>query len=289
MLCVVPQLTLIALGGLLNEGSFMRALGVYVMAFGICTVPGWAVAQVSGESRQIEVDGHRMHLVTAGAGSPTVVLEGGSGWSLEEWDRVQPELARFARVVAYDRPGLGASEACPKAETAERVARELHAALHAAGFSPPYVLVAHSMGGPYARVFTHLFPREVVGLVLIDPAPEHFYERVRAELPDLAAVIDNAPDAPHGAERAAVDTTLLQAAASDPMPAIPIVVLTRGQWGGAPPQLARIWTEEHERWVKRTPTARLVVAQKSGHVIPREQPALVVQAVQEVWARSQKR
>ncbi|HEY7569601.1 MAG TPA: alpha/beta hydrolase, partial [Gemmatimonadaceae bacterium] len=113
-----------------------------------------AAAQSPGESRHVEIDGHAMHLSIAGAGPITVVLEAGGGFSLSQWDKVQPALAQFARVVSYDRPGLGKSVKCEKPETAQRVATELHAALQLAGVLPPYLLVAHSMGGPFARVFT---------------------------------------------------------------------------------------------------------------------------------------
>lgn len=34
--------------------------------------------------------------------------------------------------------------------------------------APPYILVGHSMGGPYIRMFTALYPAEVAGLVFID-------------------------------------------------------------------------------------------------------------------------
>ena len=238
--------------------------------------------QSPAESRQVEVDGHAMHISIAGAGPITVVLEAGGGWSHRQWELIQPALARFARVVSYDRPGLGKSVKCAKGETAHRVATELHAALELAGVRPPYLFVAHSMGGLYARVFTSTFRSEVVGLVLLDPAPEHFYERVRRELPELYAMLDQAPDAPKGAARAAADTTHAQAAASDPLPPIPIVLFTRSKWDGAPPEMARIWTQEHERWVERTATAKLRVAERSGHLIPRDEPQVVVDAVRDI-------
>lgn len=83
-------------------------------------LPRSGTAQSPGESGYVEVDGHQVHLSIAGAGPITVVLEAGGGWSLSEWDRVQPALAAFARVVSYDRPGLGKSVKCEKAETAHR-------------------------------------------------------------------------------------------------------------------------------------------------------------------------
>ena len=46
--------------------------------------------------------------------------------------------------------------------------------LRAAGVTPPYVLVGHSLGGAYARRYAQLFPAEVAGLVLLDPAHEGY-------------------------------------------------------------------------------------------------------------------
>jgi pimeloyl-ACP methyl ester carboxylesterase len=39
------------------------------------------------------------------------VLEAGFASTAATWSKVQPEVAKFARVVAYDRAGLGTSEA----------------------------------------------------------------------------------------------------------------------------------------------------------------------------------
>ena len=54
---------------------------------------------------RVDVDGRLLRMRIEGQGSPTVVLEIGLGGPLEEWDMVQPEVARFTKVVAYDRIG----------------------------------------------------------------------------------------------------------------------------------------------------------------------------------------
>jgi pimeloyl-ACP methyl ester carboxylesterase len=101
-----------------------------------------------------------------------VVLEAGGGsWSLH-WALVQPEVAKFARVLAYDRAGSGWSDPGPLPRTSERIATELHALLRAARLPPPYVLVGHSSGGYHVRVFASQNPKEVAGLVLVDPSTE---------------------------------------------------------------------------------------------------------------------
>jgi pimeloyl-ACP methyl ester carboxylesterase len=52
--------------------------------------------------------------------------------------------------------------------TSQRIATELHDALHALGIAGPYVLVGHAFGGYNMRAFAYLYPGEVRGLVLID-------------------------------------------------------------------------------------------------------------------------
>jgi pimeloyl-ACP methyl ester carboxylesterase len=119
--------------------------------------------------RLIDIGGYRLHLLSAGSGSPTVVLDSGLPGSVLSWVHVQPELARLVRVVSYDRAGLGWSDTGPKPRTAGRIANELHSLLERAGVAPPYVLVGHSFGALTARLFTARYPQQVCGLVLVDP------------------------------------------------------------------------------------------------------------------------
>jgi pimeloyl-ACP methyl ester carboxylesterase len=92
------------------------------------------------------------------------------GWSLD-WSAVQPDIARFTRVCSYDRAGLGWSEPGDMPGDAQHAAEELHALLAASGEPGPYVLVGHSNGGLRAALYAHTYPREVAGLVLVDPTP----------------------------------------------------------------------------------------------------------------------
>lgn len=116
----------------------------------------------------LSIDGHQMHIDCAGEGSPTVILEAAGGHFSAEWARVQPVIAQSTRVCAYDRAGYGWSEPGPEPRDAEHVASELHSLLAAANVEPPYVLVAHSVGGIYIRVYNAQYPGEVAGMVLVD-------------------------------------------------------------------------------------------------------------------------
>jgi pimeloyl-ACP methyl ester carboxylesterase len=120
----------------------------------------------------VEVQGHRLHLYCLGQGAPTVVLEAGLSQASLAWTLVQPELARFTRVCAYDRAGNGWSDPGPTPRTPRLIVNELHILLHKSGNPGPFVLVGHSIGGMYTRVYASTYPKEVAGMVLVDSLPE---------------------------------------------------------------------------------------------------------------------
>jgi pimeloyl-ACP methyl ester carboxylesterase len=92
------------------------------------------------------------------------------------WQQIQPLLAKSTRVVSYDRPGLGWSDAGPEPRTATRIVDELHDLLAEAKIPPPYVLVGHSFGGLTMPLFAARYPDEVCGVVLVDPvAPAEWH------------------------------------------------------------------------------------------------------------------
>lgn len=120
--------------------------------------------------------GRRIQIDCRGAGSPTVVLESGlDAYGSLAWAAVHDSIARTTRVCAYSRAGIMWSDPSTAVFSSEGVARDLHAALIAAGEAAPWTLVAHSLGGAYALSFTRLYDAEVVALVFVDVShPEQF-------------------------------------------------------------------------------------------------------------------
>jgi pimeloyl-ACP methyl ester carboxylesterase len=166
---------------------------VGILALLLCVFVGWTwagakkaraelAAKYPPPGQMVDVGGYRLHINCQGskpsAGSPTVVLESGAGEYSLTWDQVQREVARFARVCAYDRAGLGWSERGSNPRTAPYVAEELEALLTGAGEEPPYVLVGHSMGGLYARYYAYEHPEKVAGMVLEDGQNEEQNQRL---------------------------------------------------------------------------------------------------------------
>jgi pimeloyl-ACP methyl ester carboxylesterase len=123
--------------------------------------------------QMVDVGGYSLHIHCegeSGAGQPTVVIDAGSGSVGLMWTLVQSEVAKTVRICTYDRAGLGWSEPSPAPRTASLVVDELHTLLANAKIEGPYVLVGHSLGGIFVRLYQTKYPDEVAGLILVDSA-----------------------------------------------------------------------------------------------------------------------
>jgi pimeloyl-ACP methyl ester carboxylesterase len=117
----------------------------------------------------VSIGSHRMHMHCVGEGSPTILLDAGAGgWSMHWWAYQEP-LSDTNRVCTFDRSGLGWSEEGPGAYDGGAISREVHELLGAT-MDGPVVYVGHSMGANLAQIHYSLFPEDIAGLVLIDPA-----------------------------------------------------------------------------------------------------------------------
>jgi pimeloyl-ACP methyl ester carboxylesterase len=159
------------------EASFSRlvcsAAALWALSSG--ALHAQQVSSVRGV-QSVELDGRVVRVQTLGLdarreGTPVVVFEAGATNSLEVWGDIVSQVAAFAPIVAYDRAGLGRSEWDGATPTPRHVANRLDRLLRKMGAGPPYVLVGYSWGGILARYFAGYHPRDVAGLVLVDPAP----------------------------------------------------------------------------------------------------------------------
>ena len=155
---------------------------VFAIGGGAETVSAFAArgdAPLAG--RLVDVGGRQLYIECHGTGGPVVVLQAGLGGSAADWGRVMPSVAASTMVCAYDRAGHGWSDAAGP-QDGDAIATDLHVLLERAGIAGPYVLVGHSSGGPYSRVFAARYPDEIAGMVLLDAQPADAF----TALPDYA-------------------------------------------------------------------------------------------------------
>lgn len=257
----------------------------------------------------IDVGGRSLCIHCSGSGKPTVVLEAGAGDNHTTWEVIQPAISRFTLVCSYDRAGLGQSDPAPRPRTAHDLVDDLRRFIIAAHLPGPYVLVGHSLGGMLVRLYTHQFPEDVVGVVLIDtPHPDqsrHFWAAVPDAVVqenkhvqqwlDLSQGIDPR-DHPEGLDWAA---SQVQVGAAHTLGSKPLVVLTHrtpehglvflDEQPDLPADVAwsleRVWQDLQVDLARLSSNSTHIIARKSGHYIHRDEPELVIAAVRRVVER----
>lgn len=126
-------------------------------------------------------DGRGLNFQCSGRGAPTVLLEAGFGADSRAWAKVQPTVSRTTRVCSYDRAGYGFSDPGPLPRDGAAIARDLDQALAQADIRGPFIVVGHSAGGLYARLFAARRQADIAGLVFLDPTIEQI---APADIPD---------------------------------------------------------------------------------------------------------
>ncbi len=177
------------------------------------------------------------------------------------------------------------------------------------------MLVGFSWGGMLARYFAGYYPSDVVGLVFVDPSPmvtESLADNLmpfeaigvgragfEAYWSNFAALLARASPAVRAENQ--VLRGLLERDLADrdlhPIPAVPMVVVVAAKYFAVPLTVPfdlqrhfqadlRYRLRVLSEWVLASPHGTLVMANNTTHTIPREDPGLIVSAVQRVLGAS---
>lgn len=191
----IPFFNKISLGKIIIIGGLIFLLSVSLVFVLGSLEKGKLKSSHLPPGKLIDMGGYKLHLNCQGEGLPVVILEAGQGGFSLSWNSVFAKISKFNRVCVYDRAGYGWSE---RKNGKIHPARDLRSLLVKAGETGPYLLVGHSLGGIFVRSFASLYPKEVVGLILVDPAneemimqaPEIFKKSFRAMLTNRAKEMD---------------------------------------------------------------------------------------------------
>lgn len=121
----------------------------------------------------VKVENINYHINCTGTGSPVVILEAGLGENSLSWYLVQEKISKITKVCSYDRAGLGWSDGIDKEMSEKEVAITLNKILKNSNVSSPFIFVAHSRGGIFARNYYNLFKNDVKGMILVDSTGEN--------------------------------------------------------------------------------------------------------------------
>lgn len=152
---------------------------------------GFTYAQKQGKTIQIE--GKSQHYLTSGTeerklGQPLVIFESGLGVNLETWQGVINELGATTPVLAYDRAGIGQSEAMDEVPSPENRTKQIKALLDKLELRPPYILVGQEWGGILIKDFAQTYPQDIEAMIYIDPINRSTQQQNMISLLDKAGL-----------------------------------------------------------------------------------------------------
>jgi pimeloyl-ACP methyl ester carboxylesterase len=120
--------------------------------------------------------GKKQYVIVQGNGEPTIVFLTGKGRDCGDFKKVYDKLKKTNQIFAYDRAGLGKSESFRGDRTVDTMAFELHELLVKEKIKPPYILVGHALGTYIMRCYVNMYPKDVSGMVLVDPSHEYEFK-----------------------------------------------------------------------------------------------------------------
>ena len=250
---------------------------------------------------------HSLFVDCQGQGVPTILVERGMACASTNdpsWLPIRAALGPQVRFCLYDRANLGQSDPAPGPRTAEDVVADLHALVRVAHIPPPYLLIGHSLGGLFARLYADHYPQEVAGLLLVDAMHPDGLAAERTVLGAahstdpigvqqrralLEAVATDTADLP---ESIVQTLSLAQVRNTRHLETTPLVVLTgaRHAWpADFPPdvvdRLQAEWQSLNDQLSTRSNQSRRMIAERSGHQPHIDEPQTVIDAIRWIIER----
>jgi pimeloyl-ACP methyl ester carboxylesterase len=250
------------------------------------------------KEHMVDVGGHKLHCRVFGQGKPAFVLVSGANVRQSYWDQVVPALAAETTVITYDRAGYGNSGIGDHDYHGVRQAKELKSMLDKIGVPGPYILVGHSFGGWFVRLFASMHPHSTAGLILEDATPEDSTEyRLRRLKGNDLRIVEAAASSPAQdrlplglrAEEAAREITEQQVREITSMPQVPFLVIS-----GNKPLHRRIFSEDanrimheikielHKKSLELIPGGKHIIVEGVYHTIHAEKPEAFIKPVLEL-------
>ena len=249
-----------------------------------------SITTITEENRLVKAGADDIYVHIKGTGS-SVVFVAGLGEDHKTWKQVQDNIAGFAQTISYDRSGFGKSSYKGKQKDINSLAMELKKTLNSAKIKKPYLLVGHSLGCQISKQFAVMFPKDVSGILFIDPGfneelleltlNDSVWQQRENQLKQYRPKISIARDA----ELRELNKNCAIADDITLMPDIPIVLLTATKinpdFPGSKEEL-KVKRETHERWLQYVPGGKQIIVPESRHYIQNDAPELVIDAIKKM-------
>lgn len=256
-------------------------LFVFLLSFGVYAEP-----------KKVWVGEFEIAYDITGKGEHIVLLEGGAFGTIDDWNFITDNIKQSATVVRYARVGNGHSTQIRRHFMAEDFAGHLSQLLKTINITKPVIYVAHSYGGTVARVFAANYPDQVKALLLVDPSSEHDVDIIRQidfEKGNKEIEQIKANDAKNHLSNHYLDFWSKRPLPDYPqIKDVPVTVIATIKHVENPANLfmtdkgRELWGKLHTEWAESFPRGKAVLTKNSGHLIPQEEPELVIKEILEM-------
>ena len=265
--------------------------------------------------RFVNIGFQTMYIDCVGNKSPTILIDVGIAGSSASWYKIAQTLSNNVRTCLYDRAGYGWSDPGRGERTTATIVHELNLLINKAEIPGPFVLVGHSFGGFTARYLAARFPKNVVGLVLVDSShPDQIYRLSALDKVKQKSLVTGRKNLPpedfseferkwyflNSSRKATLaqmgelkyfKESAYQVKHSGPIKDIPVAVLSRGI--GQLPELDGVsleneWQDMQKDLLKLSRNSWHLIVADSGHEIHKEAPNHVIENILKVVNKSKK-
>lgn len=290
------------------------------LSLSVIVIMIWISSSSYGQKGFITVNGKKVEIFTSGLennmkGKPVIVFENGMASKLDNWGKVIEEVSKSSAVFSYNRPRIGESENDSIPPSTKHIVDNLRTMLLQKGLEPPYLLVSHSFGGAYIRSFASYYPKEIAGLIFIDPVDitkkkgygdlpyleigltknqidsmfakpyANFTEKLYAEMPNYYVEEVKISGELHASEFEECNRV--------PLPDIPVIFIVAGGFSAVEDDRGKtIFDKEKlfradsylkmKRWLELLyplKYGKLIYCSKSGHAVQRDEPETVIASI----------
>lgn len=224
-----------------------------------------------------------------GKGDIQIVFLNGFRMHFETWDKVYLDFIEENSVLLFNRRGVGKSSKAIIAQNGMTIISDMHSLFTNLELKPPYLFVAHSLGGIFANLFARIYPNEVAGVVFVDsPHPYEVIEQKLSNPPPTALnVINNSIkyieklfDKFKYSEDECIEETLRQIENVGDFPDIPIGIVSGAKKMPFVPKKA---FEIHQRYQRKmlhlSSKSIHYICHESGHFPQITEPEKVIKAI----------
>ena len=230
-------------------------------------------------------------------GTLTILFESGGGMDSSEWHSLAKTIANKtgATIVTYDRAGFGKSDLPDIPYDMRQETKWLFNGLNKLGIENNLILVGHSYGGWLIRLAVSMYPNKVSGMVFIDPFSSEFVDILGIKYLDEHPMTGKLPFDTSKPEKLSKIQRAMVRMVGDGLrkkteimrnttlpEGIPVRLITAGNSFLPKPEEQNAWRKAHEQLVAKIKGAKLIVAEQSGHMIPFQQPQLIIDKIIEV-------